>query len=418
MAEGAKGANDESRAGEGQPWLTLVGLGEDGWEGLTPAARAALETAETVFGGDRHLALVPEVPGQERIAWPSPLTEALPWIETRRGRPVCVLASGDPFWYGIGATLARRLPPEEMTVHPAPSAFSLAAARMGWPLQETRCLSLHGRNLERIQPWLHDSARLLLLSWDGTTPAALAQRLVERGFGASTLTVLERMTGPEEQRRQARADEWGEAEAADLNTIAVTCRADPNARPIARTPGRPDGDFHHDGQITKREARAVTLAHLAPGSGGLLWDIGAGSGAVGVEWMLADSANRTVAVEPRPDRIANIAANAAELGVPELEWVEGKAPEALADLPAPDAIFIGGGLTTPGLVDRCGASLRPGGRLVANSVTVEGDAVLVEAQQRLGGQLTRLAVERAEPLGGFSGWSPLRPVTVWSLVVP
>ncbi|MFB6260727.1 MAG: precorrin-6y C5,15-methyltransferase (decarboxylating) subunit CbiE, partial [Thiohalorhabdaceae bacterium] len=359
------GANDESRAGEGQPWLTLVGLGEDGWQGLSPAARTAVEQAGTVFGGERHLSMVPATAGQERIPWPSPLTEALPWIEARRGRPVCVLASGDPFWFGIGATLARRLLPEEMTVHPAASAFSLAAARLGWPLQETRCLSLHGRVLERIHPWLQDGARLLVLSWDGTTPAALAERLAARGFGGSTLTVLEHLGGAEECRREAVARDWGTAEVADLNTVAITCRADAGSRGIARTPGRPDGDFHHDGQITKREVRTVTLAHLAPGSGGLLWDIGAGSGAVGVEWMLADSANRTVAVEPRPDRIANIAANAAELGVPELEWVEGKAPEALADLPAPDAIFIGGGLTTPGLVDRCGASLRPGGRLVA-----------------------------------------------------
>ncbi|MEF8793187.1 precorrin-6y C5,15-methyltransferase (decarboxylating) subunit CbiE [Thiohalorhabdus sp.] len=411
-------ANDGSPGQGEQPWLTLVGLGEDGLEGLTPGARSALETAETVFGGDRHLALVPEVPGQERLAWPSPLTDALTWIEARRGRPVCVLASGDPFWYGIGATLARRLPPEAMTVHPAPSAFSLAAARMGWTLQEVRCLSLTGRALERVHPWLHDGARILVLSWDGTTPASLAERLTERGFGSSTLTVLERMGGPGEQHREALADEWGGAEAADLNTIAVTCRAEPDARPVARTPGRPEGDFHHDGQITKAEVRAVTLAHLAPGTGDLLWDIGAGSGAVGLEWMLADPANRAVAVEPRPERIANIAANAGDFGVPDLQCVEGQAPEALDGLPAPDAIFIGGGLTTPGLVDRCRASLSPGGRLVANSVTVEGDAVLAEAQQLLGGRLTRLAVERAQPLGGFSGWSPLRPVTVWSWVMP
>ncbi|MFP4615119.1 MAG: precorrin-6y C5,15-methyltransferase (decarboxylating) subunit CbiE [Thiohalorhabdus sp.] len=409
--------NDGSPVRDGQPWLTLVGLGEDGAAGLTPAARAAVERAETVFGGERHLDLVPEVPGQERIAWPSPLTDALPWIEARRGRPVCVLASGDPFWHGIGATLARRLPPEEMVAHPAPSAFSLAAARLGWPLQETRCLSLHGRALERVHPRLHDGARLLLLSWDGTTPAALARRLVERGFGASTLTVLERMGGPEERRREARATDWGEAAVADLNTIALTCRADPEARPVARAPGRPEEAFAHDGQITKREVRAVTLAHLAPGAGELLWDIGAGSGAIGVEWMLADPANRAVAVEPRPERIANIAANARALGVPDLQTVEGKAPEALEGLPGPDAVFIGGGLTTPGLLDRCREALPAGGRLVANSVTVEGDAVLAEARQRLGGQLTRLAVDRAEPLGGFSGWSPLRPVTIWSLVV-
>lgn len=410
--------HDESPGPGGQPWLALVGLGEDGVAGLSPAARAALEGAEAVFGGERHLGLVPEVPGQERIAWPSPLTEGLDWIEARRGQPVCVLASGDPFWFGIGATLARRLPPAEMAVHPALSAFSLAAARLGWPLQGTRCLSVHGRALERVHPWFQDGARLLILSWDGTTPAALARDLRERGFGASTLTVLEHLGGAEERRREGRAEDWGEAEAADLNTIAVTCRAGAGARPIARTPGRPEADFHHDGQITKREVRAVTLAHLAPGAGELLWDIGAGSGAVAVEWMLADPANGAVAVEPREERAANIRANAEEFGVPDLQCVAGSAPEALADLPAPDAVFIGGGLTTPGLVDRCYASLRAGGRLVANSVTVEGEAVLADAHARLGGNLTRLAVERAEPLGGFAGWSPLRTVTVWSLVVP
>jgi precorrin-6Y C5,15-methyltransferase (decarboxylating) len=412
-----EGANDESPAGAGQPWLTLVGLGEDGWAGLAPAAREALEQAATVFGGERHLALVPEVPGQERIPWPSPLSEALPWIEARRGRPVCVLASGDPFWYGIGATLARRLDPQEMAVHPAPSAFSLAAARLGWPLQATQCVSLHGRALERVHPWLQDGARLLVLSWDGTTPAALAERLVARGFGDSTLTVLAHLGGPAEQRHEARARDWGQAEAADLNTIAVTCRADAGQRGIARAPGRADDAFAHDGSITKREVRAVTLAHLAPGAGEVLWDIGAGSGAIGIEWMLADPANRAVAVEAKAERVERIEANAAAFGVPDLTCVQGQAPEALAELPAPQAVFIGGGLTTPGLLDRCHGALPSGGRLVANSVTVEGDAVLAEAQQRWGGQLTRLAVDRAEPLGQFSGWSPLRPVTIWSLVV-
>jgi precorrin-6Y C5,15-methyltransferase (decarboxylating) len=417
MAAMTDGANDEMPAVAEQPWLTLVGLGEDGWPGLSPAARTAVEQAETVFGGERHLAMVPETAGQERIPWPSPLTDALPWIEARRGRPVCVLASGDPFWFGIGATLARRLPAREMAVHPAPSAFSLAAARLGWPLQGTRCLSLHGRVLERVHPWLQDGARLLILSWDGTTPAALAERLVARGFGESTLTVLEHLGGPDERRREGAARDWGAAEMADLNTVAVTCRAEAGSHGIARAPGRPDDAFDHDGSITKREVRSVALAHLAPGAGEVLWDIGAGSGAIGIEWMLADPTNQAVAVEANAERAARIEANARAFGVPELTCVHGRAPEALADLPPPQAVFIGGGLTTAGLLERCRAALAPGGRLVANSVTVEGDAVLADAHQRLGGQLTRLAVDRAEPLGGFSGWAPLRPVTIWSLVV-
>ncbi|MFA9460444.1 precorrin-6y C5,15-methyltransferase (decarboxylating) subunit CbiE [Thiohalorhabdus methylotrophus] len=414
MPEAANGGAPEA---EKQPWLALVGLGEDGVAGLGPQAREALERAGTVLGGDRHLAMIPTVPDQERISWPSPLTEALPWIEARRGQPVCVLASGDPFWFGIGATLSRRIAPEEIAAHPAPSAFSLAAARMGWPLQETCCLSVHGRDLERVIPWVQPGARLLLLSWDGTTPASIARLLEDRGFGDSTLTVLARMGGPGEDRMEARAADWRVAEVEALNTVAVTCRAAPGTRGIARTAGRPDEDFAHDGSITKREVRAVTLAHLAPGRGELLWDIGAGSGAVGVEWMLADPSNRAVAVEARPERAERIRANARDLGVPELECVEGRAPEALAGLLAPDAVFIGGGLSSPGLVERCREALPPGGRLVANSVTLEGDAALAAAHERFGGQLVRLEVSRAEPLGGFSGWAPLRPVTVWSLVV-
>ncbi|SFD16935.1 precorrin-6Y C5,15-methyltransferase (decarboxylating) [Thiohalospira halophila DSM 15071] len=398
------------------PWLAVVGLGDDGPAGLAPRARSLVEEAGTVFGGERHLGLLPEQSGQERIPWPSPLTEALPWIEARRGRPVCVLASGDPFWYGIGATLARHLPAAEMEVVPAPSAFSLAAARLGWPLQETRCLSLHGRALERIHPWLQEGARLLVLSWDGTTPAALAQRLTERGFGGSRLTVLEHLGGTAEDRRTTRAADWSEPETAALNTVAVECRAEPGARIIPRSPGRPESAFHHDGNITKREVRAVALARLAPESGERLWDLGAGSGAVGVEWMLTDPANHAVAVEHRTDRLENIAANAREFGVPDLECIQGRAPDALAGLPDPDAIFIGGGLTSPGLLERCHAALPTGGRLVATSVTVEGDAALAAAADRYGGELSRLAVERAEPLGGFTGWAPLRPVTLWSLV--
>lgn len=408
------GANDGTGPGARQPWLTLIGLGEGGLEELVPPARRALEQAETVFGGARHLDRIPEVPGQERIAWPSPLTDTLPWIESRRGRRVAVLASGDPFWFGIGATLARRLAPEEMAAHPAPSAFSLAAARLGWPLQESVCLSLHGRTVERVHPWLQPGARLLILSWDGSTPAALARRLVGRGFGDSTLTVLERLGAPDEGRREVRAGNWGEDPVDPLNTIAVTCRARSGARVIPRAPGRSEDAFAHDGQITKREVRASVLAHLAPRSGELLWDIGAGSGAIGIEWMLADPANRAVAVEPRPDRVERIAANARELGVPDLECVVGRAPEALSDLSAPDAVFLGGGLTTPGVLEGCVDALRPGGRLVATAVSLEGEAALTEAQAHHRGQLVRLSVERAEPLGDFRGWSPLRAVTLWS----
>lgn len=407
--------NDEA-AGVQSPWLRIVGLGAEGWDGLSPAARELVESATLLVGGRRHLEAVPPVAGQERMAWPSPLHDAFDTILGRRGEPVCVLGTGDPFWYGIGATLARHLDPAEMRVVPHASAFSLAAARMGWSLQEAACVSVHGRALERVIPELHDGARLLVLSWDGTTAAALADLLRERGFGRSRMTVLERMGAADEARHTAIAQAWDRPRTADLNTIAIDCVADADAFAVAAAPGRPDAGFAHDGQITKSEVRAVTLSLLAPGRNEYLWDIGAGSGAVGIEWMLSHPGNRAVAIEARDDRIARIGANARSFGVPELECVQGRAPAALADLATPDAVFVGGGLTTPGLLATCWRSLRPGGRLVANSVTVEGDAVLAEALTRYGGGLTRIAVSRAEPLGGFRGWAPLRPVTLWCAV--
>ncbi len=308
-------------------WLSVVGLGEDGWDGLPPVARALVERAAWLIGGARHLSLVPPVAGQERCPWPSPLTDSFPALLARRGTPVCVLASGDPSWYGVAATLLRVVPAEETTVIPAPSAFSLAAARLGWPVQDTACLTVHGRPLELVIPHLQPNARLLILSWDGTTPAKLAALLRARGFGGSRLTALEAMGGPREARTAATADGWTVERVADLNTLAVACVADPGARSLPRAPGLPDDWFAHDGQITKREVRAVTLSALAPRRGERLWDVGAGSGSIGIEWMLADPANQAIAVEHREDRVARILSNAAAFGVPGLEVARGKAPE-------------------------------------------------------------------------------------------
>lgn len=399
-------------------WLSVVGIGEDGWDGLSPAARAVIERAACVYGGARHLAFLPVVPGQERVVWPSPLPDALPGLLARRGQPVCVVASGDPLWYGVGATLARVVPAHEMMVLPAPSAYSLACARLGWPVQDTRCLTLHGRPLELVIPHLQQNAQLLILSWDGTTPAKLAALLRARGFGASRLTAMEAMGGPREAQRSASADTWDqEAEAlgpvADLNTLAVDCVAGPDARIHPLAPGLPDAWFDHDGQITKREVRAVTLSLLAPLRGETLWDVGAGSGSIGIEWMLTDPANRAIAVESHPDRQTRILANATALGVPGLELVRGRAPAALDGLSAPDAVFIGGGVSNDGVLDSCWSALKPGGRLVANAVTLEGEAVLYDAQRRLGGELTQISVSRAVPVGGFRGWKPFMPVTLW-----
>lgn len=399
-------------------WLSIVGVGEDGWDGLSPAARATVEQARCVVGGARHLDLLPVVADQERIAWPSPLADAFPGLLARRGQPVCVLASGDPSWYGVGATLSRLVPADETIVLPNASAFSLACARLGWPLQEVHCLTAHGRPLELVIPHLQPNAKLLILSWDGTTPAKLAALLRASGFGASKLTALEAMGGPREARVSAAADSWSVERVADLNTLAVECVAAAAARVLPLAPGLPDDWFAHDGQITKREVRAVTLSFLAPRRGELLWDVGAGSGSIGIEWMLSDPSNRAIAVEHHADRQARILANAAALGAPGLELARGKAPAALAGLPAPDALFIGGGLTNDGVLDACWTALKPGGRLVANAVTLESEARLFDAQTRLGGELSQIAVSRAVPVGGFRGWRPFMPVTLWRVDKP
>lgn len=396
------------------PWLSIVGIGPGGWDELSPGAQQAVMSARWVIGGARHLDMLPPMAEQSRQVWPSPLGEGIEWIKARRHTPVCVLASGDPFWFGVGATLARHVDAAEMQVWPQPSAMSLAAARMGWALQHVACISVHGRALDQVIPYLVPGNRLLVLSWDGTTPAALARLLVARGFGDSQLTMLAELGGTQERRRSGRACDWDEAESPALNIVAVDCVAEPTARPIARSAGRPDTLFDNDGQLTKREVRAVVLGLLAPGRGERLWDIGAGSGAIGIEWMLADSRNRAIAIESRPERADRIRANARDLGVPALECVETNAPAALADLAVPDAIFIGGGLTTPGLLSQCRAALAsPHGRIVASSVTLEGDAALMDAQAEYGGTLCRLGVERMQPLGRFRGWQPQRNVTLW-----
>lgn len=400
------------------PWLAIIGLGEDGLAGLTPAARALVEGAEVLVGGERHLAHAAGVPAAERLTWESPLTQTLDAIGLRRGRRVTVLATGDPMWYGIGVALAQRFAAAEMTIVPAPSAFALACARLGWPLAEATTLTLHGRPLDLLNAHLGEGVRLLILCEDGGTPARVAARLTAAGFGPSRLVALERMGGPGESRRESAAATWSGDRTDDLTTLAVECRADPGARALAAVPGLPDDAFRHDGQITKREVRAATLAALAPSPGQLLWDVGAGCGSIAIEWLRADRRNRAIAVERSPERCRMIAANAAALGVPGLRILEAEAPASLAGLAAPHAVFVGGGVTTPGLVDACWAPLAAGGRLVANVVTAEGEAALVAHRAALGGTLTRIAVARALPLGSHLGWRPLLPVTQLAAVKP
>jgi precorrin-6Y C5,15-methyltransferase (decarboxylating) len=373
-----------------------------------------------VFGGKRHLALAAQLIRGAARPWPSPFDRAVEEVLAQHGRQVCALASGDPFVYGVGAVLARHVAPEQTVVVPAPSAFSLAAARLGWALPETALVSLHGRALDLIRPHLQPGARVLALTSDGAAPSALARLVAELGFGASRLTVLEALGGPRERGRATTAERFDLTSVNDLNTVAIEVVAGPGARIIARVAGLPDAMFEHDGQITKREIRAVTLSALAPRRGELLWDIGAGAGSVAIEWMLADASLRAIAVEARTERAARIRRNAAAFGVPGLEVIEGAAPAALAGLPAPAAIFIGGGASGQGMIDAAIAALGPGGRLVINAVTLETEALLIARHAALGGDLIRLTIARAGAIKSSdkTGWRPAMPVMQWAWVKP
>jgi precorrin-6Y C5,15-methyltransferase (decarboxylating) len=399
-------------------WLSIVGIGEDGVEGLTPTARGLIADAELVFGGKRHLALVgPLIRGTAR-PWPSPFEHAVDAVLAQRGRVVCVLASGDPFHHGIGAVLVRHLDAHEIVAIPAPSAFSLAAARLGWSLAETTLVSLHARSIELLRPNLQPNAQVLALTSDGNGPAVIARFLADLGFSNSRLTVLEALGGPRERVRTRSARTFDLTDVDPLNTVAIEVKAGASARIIARAPGLPDAWFESDGQITKREIRAITISSLSPRRGELLWDIGAGAGSVGIEWMLADPSMRAIAIEAQPDRAARIRRNAATFGVPHLDVREGAAPEALRELTAPDAIFIGGGASDHGVIEVAIAALQSGGRLVVNAVTLQTEALLIARHRALGGELTRIAVERAGPLGNSTAWRPALPLTQWVWTKP
>ncbi len=390
-------------------WLSVVGIGEDGLAGLSPAARTAVADAQTLVGGRRHLSYVPDGPA-ERLVWASPLAGTLDEIAARRGSRVVVLASGDPMWFGAGATLARRFGPDEMRVLPHVSAFALAAARMAWPIADCTALSVHGRPMAALALHLADRARLLLLTHDGLTPAAVAGFLAARGFGASLLVAIERAGGPAEKRLEATAAGWPHARVDELNVLAVECIAGPDARPLPRIAGLPDDCFEHDGQITKRIVRAATLAALAPLPGQLLWDVGAGNGTVAVEWLRSATGLRAIAVERDAGRRGRIARNAETLGVPDIEIAAGEAPSALAGLDAPDAVFVGGAVSKPGVLDACWAALKAGGVLVSNAVTLEGEAALAAFHAAHGGALSRIAVSHAESIGAGRGWRAAMPV--------
>ena len=394
-------------------WLHIVGIGEDGLDGLTPATRAVVEAAEVIVGGDRHHELS-EIVNAERVAWPSPFDALVGLLGGYKGKRVVVLATGDPLWYSVGARIGRAIDPAEITYHPQVGAFQLAAARMGWSMADLETLTVHGRPVEQMIAFIQPDQRLLILTTGAETPGQIAKFLTERGFGLSRMTVLAAMGGENEQRFDGIAESWDHIVPA-FNTLAVECIAAPDAALLPRVPGLADDLFQHDGTMTKQEVRAATLAKLMPMRGALLWDIGTGCGSVAVEWMRAARYARAVGIEPRADRRAMAAANALALGTPKLELIDGQVPEALEGLDPPDAIFIGGGLSIE-TFETAWASLRPLGRLVANAVTLESEAVLINLHKTYGGQLVKLQVHRAEPVGPRTGWRPLMPVTQWSLV--
>ena len=397
------------------PWLTIVGIGEDGFSGLGKTARRALLSAGTVIGGQRQLDLLPACIRGQRQTWPSPFSLAP--VLAMRGEPVCVLASGDPMLFGVGASLARLVPSDEMQVLSAPSSFSLAAARLGWALQDVVTLSVVARPVAALNAHLHSGVRLLVLSNDGSSPAIIAAMLREQGFGPSRLTVLEHLGGPLERRVEACANAWSDPPIAALNLIAIECQADASTQPLSRG-GLPDSAFKHDGQLTKRDVRAITLARLAPLPGQLLWDVGAGSGSIGIEWMRTWPSCRTLAIEADAGRQQLIEHNRDALGVPGLQLIRGKAPQALAGLERPDAIFIGGGVTREGVLDTCWQQLKPGGRLVANAVTLQSEMLLMSWRERHGGELTRVHIAQAQPLGELDTWRQALPITLLDMTKP
>ncbi len=394
-------------------WLDIIGIGEDGVAGLSTEAASRLEAAEIIVGGDRHHKLALNETA-ERIAWPSPFDVMIDEIKKHKGKRIVVLVTGDPLWYSVGARILKAIPAEEIRFQPQLSAFQLASARMGWSLPDCETLTIHGRADSQILPHIAPNVRLLVLTQNAESPSNVAKLLVERGFGKSKMTVLAAMGSDDEARFDGIADDWTHA-VPDFHTLAIECIADQDAKWYPRIGGLPDEAFSHDGQLTKRVVRVATLSALAPYPDALLWDVGAGCGSIAIEWMRAARGAQAIAIESNTDRQAMIAENARLLGTEKIRIVGGVAPDGLAGLEPPDAIFIGGGVTGEGVFEACWKALRPGGRLVSNVVTVEGEARLMTLREQHGGKLSRISVQHAEPVGRFSGWKPLMPVTQWAV---
>lgn len=409
-------------------WIYVIGIGEDGWDDLSADSRELLYKSEIVIGGERHLKMIPGDWEGERIIWASPIREAVTKIldwrpsEPGSGKKVAVMASGDPLCYGIAAKLLRHLPIEEIWIKPALSTFSLICSRVGWSLPDIETLTIHGRPLEMLHTFVQPGAKLLVLNQDEGSPKQAAELLAARGFGKSQITVLEHLGGSKERQFSGQADSWSHPDGAALNAMAIECIAGTRANVLARIPGLPDDAFLHDGQLTKREIRAATLSRLMPVVDQVLWDVGAGCGSVAIEWMRCNPRCKAVAIEKSESRLKMIQQNAFQLGVPMLDIVPGNAPEVLVDLPAPDAIFIGGGLSGGNMLETCWNALNPGGRLVANAVTLEGEQKLVQWQKvnaeknGASGDLARLAVSHVETIGKFQSWKEVRSVTQLTVI--
>ena len=391
--------------------IEVIGIGAGGWVSLAKPERHLVQEAQLVLGGQRLLDLLPQFPGQARVTWPSNLRAALPQlVRGHDDKRVVVVASGDPLLYGVGSTLIELFGVESVRIHPTLSSVSLAAARMGWPVASYDVVRIRTPEADEIRRYLAPGRRLVILSRDGSTPGIVGRLLREAGFGHSTLTVLAEVGSPGE----ARWDDSWPTDLPPLHVLCVTCRPDRLSSAWSIAPGLTDDTFDHDGQLTKQDVRASALAHLRPVPGQLLWDVGAGAGSIGIEWARTHPSCRTMAVERDLARAKRIRLNAARLGVGDLEVVEGEAPGVLCGLPAPDAVFVGGGASTE-VIDFSWTALAPGGRLVAHAVTLQTETVLVDAWRRLGGQLTRMSVETMQPIGSYDGWRPSRPVVQWAV---
>ena len=398
-------------------WLTIIGMGEDGWDGLSARARHTIETAEVIVGSSRLLAFLPATRA-EIHEWPQPFAAVVDRIRPLAGRQTVVLATGDPLNYGVARKLMEFIPFAEMEIVPHLSAFSLAASRVGWSLPDCDTLTLHGREAAHIEPFIQPGVSLIVLTADRSTIPEVARRLVARGFGQSEITVLENMGGAREHQSRFIAGAVPDAAFSDLNTLAIRCIAAPDAKIFSRLAGLPDDAFQHDGQLTKREVRAMTLAALVPTPGQLLWDVGAGCGSISIEWMRAARGTRAIAFENNTERLSMIAANADALGAPRLKVVAGEAPRTYEGQPAPDAVFIGGGIWIPGVFENAWAALKPGGNMVANVVTIEGDLHLFDLHEKHGGDIVRLDVSTLTHVGRLRALKPRMAVTQWRAQKP